>query len=524
VLILGWTDRTVTIVRDLLESRGRLKRFLRRYGRLGLSVVILAEQRAADVVVELRDRLGKLWNERRIIVRTGSVLRPEHLRRVDFLHASVIVVPGADFAYGSAGQADARMLKALLSMTRQTSLANAARLPLLVAELFDAKKEATAKAVYGGPLEIIPSHTVFSRMVVQTIRNPGLSEVYAELLSNRGQRVYVRERGELAGLTIVDIKSRLDEAILLGIVQSDEGAFASLLNPEDDYRVGDRDQLVILAESYDEAAFVAEARKKAAAKSEPSPPRARMARQHRILILGFSDKVPALIDEFDAYPEERFEVHVLSRVEVSKRSSDVAHHRTSPRALVEFLSGDYTFERDLGRLELQSYSSIIIVASDWLESTEAADTRSIIGLLLLQKLLAPLVKRPQLLIELLDPQNAPLVDGMGAEVLISPLLASHMLSQVALRRELGVVFDELFGSRGAELAYRLPVDYGLSPGRVRFGRLEEAAAGYREIAIGIKNGMNEQQVVLNPDRRARLTLTSNSRILVLHTPDPARES
>ena len=117
ILILGWTNRTAGIVRELLISEGRVKRFLRRHGAHRLHVVVLAEEAGTELVQELRERLGDLWNSRQITLRSGTPLRIEHLRRVDYTHAAAILIPGEDFAEGGTEAVDARTTKTLLSMS-----------------------------------------------------------------------------------------------------------------------------------------------------------------------------------------------------------------------------------------------------------------------------------------------------------------------------------------------------------------------------------------------------------------------
>jgi hypothetical protein len=520
ILILGFTNRTATAVSDILQSRGRLKRFLQRHGRRGVSIVILAEERAADVVQELRDRLGTLWNERRITVRTGSMLRVEHLRRVDYLNASVIVLPGSDVAQDSTLSNDVRVIKALLSIT-QSNVERRHALPLLVAELVDPTKEAVARSAYGGRLELIASHSVLARIMVQMLRNPGISKPCHELLSHDGQRVYVRECADLAGRRIGAIRTSFPNAIVIGVVRPSNGSFTSELNPAPEYELQTSDRLVLLAESYGDTEFIDV--EGLAMQDSPVPLRLQHVEHRRILILGWSDKIALLLaafaeykDEFDEYEDEDFEVDILANVDAAQRLQRMIQIAAAfDASKVRHLVGDFTIEAELVALDLASYGAIFVAASEWVGSGEAADARSLLGLLLVEKILARAESRPQLLIELLDPENASLVQDSDVEVIISPLLLSHILAQVTLRRELSVVYDELFGARGADLAFRLPSDYGLGSGSIAFGQIEQTAFRRSEIAVGI--GGRAGDCKLNPGRDATFVLDEHTRILVVRT-------
>jgi hypothetical protein len=55
ILILGWTNRTATIVRELVLSEGRVRRFLKRIGAKNLHIVILAEEVTTALPLELKE-------------------------------------------------------------------------------------------------------------------------------------------------------------------------------------------------------------------------------------------------------------------------------------------------------------------------------------------------------------------------------------------------------------------------------------------------------------------------------------
>ena len=155
ILVLGWTNRTPAIVEELMYSEERVRRFLELLGARGLHVVILSEDVSLERTMELRSALGPLWDARKITFRSGIPLRMEHLERVDFRNASVIILPGADFAYGSADESDTLIVKTVLSIANQRGDRRSQSLPLLVTELFDPSKIFMAQKAYQGLLEIL---------------------------------------------------------------------------------------------------------------------------------------------------------------------------------------------------------------------------------------------------------------------------------------------------------------------------------------------------------------------------------
>lgn len=516
VVVLGWTNRTPAVVTELFASEGRVRRFLARRGERRLKVVVLAEEVTAELRQDLRERLGARWNERQITFRSGSSLRTEHLERVDYLRAAALLLPGSDFAPGGVEQIDTHVVKTLLSVSRHAGDAGTPP-PFAVAALFDARKVPVAEHAYEGPLEVVAGDAIIARLIAQNVRHPGLSFVYSELLTqSAGNEIYVRRHPELAGQPFGTLAGRFQAAVLLGLVR----AGSMRLNPEPALRLEPEDALVFVARAYeacapgagDEAALegpaAAPARVTAAL---ATPPR-------RLLVLGWSRKVPSVLREFAGYASERFEIDVVSVVPAREREEQLARYGLAPeRIALRQLEADYTLPAELARLDPAAYDHAILLASDWLGASEETDARTILGTLLLRELLGPRA-RPALLVELMDPENLGLFRRRRGEVLLSPVLLSHMLSQVVLRRELAAVFDELFGPGGSEIFFREAGPLGLAGRPIRFADLQAVAGGRGEVALGFRKPDAEDSqggLVLNPDRAAAWTLEATDELVVL---------
>lgn len=534
VLILGWTDRTPAIVRELILSEGRVRRFLRRHGRRSLRVVILAEQVGPELIQELRERLGDRWDSRRIIVRSGTPLRLAHLRRVDFLNAGVIMLPGADFgkrAPGAAEQhsgdvtaADTVAVKTLLSIASHATGRGVTRAPPIVAEIMDARKTAIVENAYPGPVEVVPSDRIVSRLIVQIIRHPGLSYVATEILSHsRGNAVHLREHPALAGTAAGDLQARFERAVVLGLVRRDGQIARPMLNPPPATPLAPDDRIVLLARDYADTEPEPPSNPAAAGfdgnlRSHPTPV---PATARRILLLGWSHRIPALVSELDALGFERFEVDVLSGMPAAERERRLLEYGPAPsRVRVRHLEGDYTTPSRLAAAEPAGYDNVVLLASHWLETREESDARTILAYLLLRDILVR-ESRPGLVVELMDAGNLALFRERPGEVIVSPQIISHMLAQVALRPGLAGVFDDLFGPEGAEILFRPAGTCGLAGREIGFAAVQAASAARREIALGVRFTRERDGhaggIRLNPSRRARWTLDDDDEIVALVT-------
>ena len=182
---------------------------------------------------------------------------------------------------------------------------------------------------------------------------------------------------------------------------------------------------------------------------------------------------------------------------------------------------DYTNENELRSITPAAYDNIILASSDRMNDDEEADARTIAGFLLLDHILADEKRRPQILLELFDPDNESLIDRYDSEVIISPMLLSRLMAQIALRQELHAIFNELFTVGGAEIIFRKPEEYQLSEGTCSFEELEKRAAAQNETALGIyrdKSGhQGHEELVMNPPRDTQLIINEEDRLVVLTT-------
>jgi hypothetical protein len=520
ILILGWTNRTPTIVRELVISEGRVRRFLQRHGVRRLRIVILSDEVTAKHRQDLHDLLGAEWDDRQIIFRSGTPLNIEHLRRVGFLNAASVILPGSELGSGGSDAADMRTMKTLLSVS---TMSEGSDLPLMAAEVFDARKIPVARNTYAGRVEIIASDSVISLLIAQNVRHKFLSHVYTELLAHGegSNEVYIRDWPSFGGSRLQDLGDAFPRAILLGVLRTEEAQVRPVLNPPAGFTLQEDDRLVFIARSYQHTEPLSGDAPHPMDKRTPAKPY-RKTQERRILLMGWNDKVPALINEFDSYESERFKMDVLSAIPKDERERKMERYTLQPRQVrLTHLEGDYAAPSDLLRIDPKQYDNVVIVGCDWLPSKEEADARTILGLLLLRDILRGHSKKPQVLVELLDPQNHSIFRHEQEEVLVSPMLVSHVLARVALRPDLNAVFHGLFSSGGAEIVFRPADAYKLVGREVSFRDLQTAVAAEGDTAMGIRMDAESLLpaggVYLNPDREERWRLQPTDEIVVLTT-------
>jgi len=368
---------------------------------------------------------------------------------------------------------------------------------------------------------VVAGDATISRLMVQNILHPGLSEIFNELLTaGDGSEIYIRGGESLSGMTLGELSAQRPKVIVLGILKPMAKGWTPHMPAASDTRIDVEDRVVMLARDYSETEpDPKSAPLKVISRGQPvSRSVAISEKVHRVLVLGWNRRVPSLIGEFSSYRQKRFEVDIVSVVPARERQREIDRYLGEQvEVSCRHVEADYMVEGELRRVGPLNYDSILLLSSDRLASGEEADARAMVGYLQLEDLLSEGGKRPQLIMELSDPDNRDLLLGHQSEMMISPMIVSHVLAQVALRRELRVVLDELFTVDGAEIQFRDPQDYPL-PASADFQVLEKVVAARGEVALGIwRNQANAQgrRVTLNPPRDGYLDLGPEDRLIVL---------
>ena len=527
VVILGWNNRTLPVIGEILGSSTRLKRFLKRFGSRKLQLVVMADDITSGRVQELKDddAIGQRYKD--IILRSGDPLDSEHLERVDTSNASAIIIPSHTSEPGKSISADVETFKVLLSLNDQATADHSKSLPYVVAEIQDQRKKAIAARAYSGPLEILTGDTIISRLIAQNIRQEGLSEVYKELLTlNLNNTIYVREVSDIEGKTKAAVQSALPNAVVLGIVRWEDNNFRPYLNLQGEFTFQKNDRLVLLARNYENT----EPQPTAIREGQETLPSDMSAKLNppvresskKVLILGWNHHIPTLISEFNTYKREHYHVDIASLVSAGAREKRVEQHIDQlDQVQCRHFELDYTNEHELRELHPAEYDNIILASSDRFHDDEEADARTIAGFLLLDHILGDRTNRPPILLELFDSDNESLIDRYDTEVIISSLLLSRLMAQIALRQELHAIFNELFTAGGAEIIFRNPTEYQINENSCSFKELEKKAAARNETALGVYRHKSERQsnseLIMNPPREAQLTINDSVRLVVLTT-------
>ena len=494
ITVLGWTSRTIPILLDVL-GRGPL--LDPRYGKRGKTrISVLAEDITEGATAQFYSNRELTAQRKQVILRSGSMLNPEHLHRVAAANARVVVIPSHSNSPESLLTSDAEAIKVLLSLSAQRPFD---QLPLAIVELQSSEKIPLALHSYGGPLQLVASDVALARAFSQSVVNPGVSDVLDYLLVDpNGCQLYLSTANQMEGKTWAEVSGHYQAAIPCGIVRQYEAKAQPILVPSADTIIGKNDLLILLANKERDIVFLPAGE----TMDEPLPAanwqRGRSAKDERsILVLGWNARVPKFIQQLEGATLGALQLTSISTMPKQERLDQLEQVHED----WELIEADYTRPSILGKQDLSRYDSVIVFATDRLDSGEEADARSIVTNQLLDYLLDEKEQRPQVIVELTDPNNAVYVSAskhkLSSEVVQSSAMISHLLAQLAVFPQLRSVYDNLLDPDGVGLHLRpMPAGWG---GRRYFRQLQRAVAAEGAILLGVKQGSKRSQLNLSPD-------------------------
>jgi hypothetical protein len=496
VLVLGWNNKVFSILQQLAQLQP------------GVKVVILAP-REIDIMQE-RLRVAGIQRERiKVILRSGTPSNHGELERVAVDRAASVILLATDAN-------DSETIKTMVLLAVREGWPGEP--PILTSEIALEQNYELAKIAARNRLHIISSSRVISKVIVQTVRNPGLADVYSEIFSPTGNSVHVLGIPECTDCPIAEIAYGLTDAIPLGITwdekRDDRVRHVAGLNPEPDYEVAEDEQLVLLTRglpaSYSGPGRIPESRIYREGGSVPHVPA-------RVLLIGWTDILYDILQELDAHALRGTEVTVLSNVkpdEVQQRTESHQVNNLKNLTLV-FHEGDAVQQTAWEGIDISGFQSIVVLADESDEQGDA-DTRTLRILLRLSDLCKQDESHVHTVAELLDDNNRALLTGLGVDdIIVSPEIVSAQLAQIARQEILAPIYRELLSAGGVEISLRPAGDYVQLDTDCCFSDLVYASQQKMEIALGLRLAQQNGEVLLNPSRQTTWRLGENDKVIVL---------
>ncbi|XP_077225143.1 ion channel CASTOR-like isoform X2 [Tasmannia lanceolata] len=527
-LVLGWSDKLGSLLNQLAIANESLG---------GGTVVVMAERDKEEMELDIA-KMEFDFKGTSVICRSGSPLILADLKKVSVSKARAVIVLAED---GNADQSDARALRTVLSLT---GIKEGLRGHIVV-ELSDLDNEVLVKLVGGDLVETVVAHDVIGRLMIQCARQPGLAQIWENILGFENCEFYIKRWPQLDGMQFEDVLVSFPEAIPCGIKVASSGG-KIILNPDDSYVLQEGDEVLVIAEDDDTYAPTTLPMVKEASLIDIARP---ARKPQKILLCGWRRDIDDMIVVLEAFLAPGSELWMFNDVPEKEREKKLIEGGLEISRLMNILlvhrEGNAVIRRHLESLPLESFDSILILADESVEdSAIQADSRSLATLLLIRDIQAKRLPYREAMVnhtyrgssskgswigemqqasdksviisEILDPRTKNLLSmSKISDYVLSNELVSMALAMVAEDRQINDVLEELFAEEGNEMHIRQADLYLHEDEELSFYEILLRARQRREIVIGYRLGSAERAIINPPAKSERRRWSSKDVFVVI---------
>ncbi|XP_065870478.1 ion channel DMI1-like isoform X2 [Euphorbia lathyris] len=368
ILILGWSDKLGSLLKQLAIANKSIG---------GGVIVVLAERDKEEMEMDIA-KLEFDFMGTSVICRSGSPLILADLKKVSVSKSRAIIVLASD---ENADQSDARALRVVLSLTGVKEGLKGH----VVVEMSDLDNEPLVKLVGGELIETVVAHDVIGRLMIQCALQPGLAQIWEDILGFENAEFYIKRWPQLDGLHFEEVLISFPDAIPCGVkVAADGGKI--ILNPDDNYVLQEGDEILVIAEDDDTYAPgpLPKVRKGTFPKLIDPP-----KYPEKILFCGWRRDIHDMIMVLEAFLAPGSELWMFNEVPEKEREKKLIDGGLDVSKLENIIlvhrEGNAVIKRHLENLPLETFDSILILADESLEdSVVHSDSRSLATLLLIR--------------------------------------------------------------------------------------------------------------------------------------------
>jgi ion channel POLLUX/CASTOR len=494
IAIYGWNSKIFLILNELILANSNQKKSC---------IAIMANMDKVEMESEIRDKIENFRNTK-IIVRSGlitdvddvNILLPQEAR-------SIMVLPSDD------EDSDMHSIKTLMALVNNPRRNK--KNYHIVTELNNNSNMEVAEIVGKNEVSIVQTTETISRIMVQTCRQPGLSNVYNELLGFDGNEIYFLNQTNMQGKTFAEAGLWFPNACLIGLRQPDGKL---LLNPDPSTILSGSEKLICIAEDdhalkmVDPAGTVSE--------SSVYKGNASLPEKDKTLLLGWNNKARIILSELNKYVVPGSELHIVSSFEEFREEAELLIPELQNLSC-SYKTGDTTNAELLKSLELEKFDHIIVLSYSNIDYKHV-DSWTLVTLIQLRELANRLNLKFNIVSEMMDIRNKALAElAKPDDFIISDNITSMILSQLSENAELLHIYKDLFSAEGAEIYLKPASDFVVLNTEVNFYTVCKSAALRKEVAIGYrKTKMGENSgIVINPEKSSKVHFTAEDRVIVI---------
>jgi len=509
ILILGWNERVVDIIRELIIANESEKK---------ASIVVLSEENKENMDDLLTKRLPDTKTTQ-IVTTNGDFANINELIRVNVKNAkSVIVLANCSerACLNNKINSDIQSIKSIFAIIAAQKGKN--HLPIIV-EIYTKEKHDIINYLNEDNIVAINSWDIMGKLLAQTSLNSGLEIVYNEILSFEGSEIYFYH-DHWNNINFYESVYHFEDGIPLGIYNESLGI---KLRPPGDTKLKDEDKLIILAEDDSTVTFshtpiyhYLEKRqiKKIKLKRE----------KKKILILGWHSIANVFISELNDYLIEGCVFDIMFNSPSAELEANINHLKNQfPQFNINLINANPLKLEHLENKNPNEYHNIIILSQSLDEqSPDKIDSDTIIILLMLRGITKNF-ENTNIITQVLNSENQEIITQTDVDdFIISNKLITMILAQLSEAPLIKLFYEDIFSEEGSEIYVKPTILYFDSfPQRLKFIEIVNIVNMRNEICLGLRNGNQRKNketnfgVILNPPKDEVFEININDFFVVL---------
>ena len=483
-VVVGFDDNIYTLLKELIEANSNKKK---------ACIVVLGNQPKEEMEDAI---IAHIPNTRTttIICRSGKLHEPHSLGLCSVDTSKSVIVNVHD---------DAETVKVLLALSTYLKDKTLVHPELcIVAYLQDRFCEEAARVAADRRAKIVCIQDTIARIIANTCRQHGLSEVLTELFNFGGHEMYIENIPTLEGKTFHQALMSFSNATAVGICDKD----GSHLNPPMDTVIGKGDRIVIIEE--DDGSFRHHAPKTVDETALAAAQATAAEANDHLMVLGSNNKLPLILAEYNKYVQPNTRVTIVDN-ELSE--SGLGNHDN-----LDITVCPATISRSLlARFVANGNNNMLLLNDDSLEA-EASDSQTLLRLILLRDISDKTGAHMTITTEMCNTDNQRLAKQARVDdFVISTDFISLLMAQISEEPDLKTLIDDLLDEDGSELYLKPAAEYVPLGKEVDGYLLTESAARKGEIYVGYRRHNAKRNTVINPPKSDRVTLTEGDMIIVI---------
>lgn len=382
----------------------------------------------------------------RIVTRTGDTYSMLDLERTNASEARSVIILDDNLKKGFNIETTILAIRRILKNSSIKIIAqfeNADNIPIL-------------SDLMGNQILPIHKNKVIANLTAQSIRSSLIQAVVMDFMDYDGDEIYFFPSEKLIGISFKQAMLFLQNITIIGVLKSDGKVY---LNPDKNYIITKNDELVVIAEDdtnlldFKEDAAIYQKMNKIS--NQPKSKIIFTKETKSILILGWSELGQQIIQSAIPFLDENSTLNFIYNESLVKSEPKIEDYNIKT-SIIKCPDND---QECIGKyLKEATYDIILILGYDDMYSQEVADTFAMMRNLYVKSILKQneSTENTRIVLHLNDGSKKNLISveteiETESEFIVSDVLSSLLITQLADNPRLWSIFEELFSDSGLKI-------------------------------------------------------------------------